>query len=766
MSRSKQTTAEPNPASGQLSVHDRVLREYPIPAWLVSQSLLDHKWRIRLGDTTKYRAAEQDINFAVAASPGRSFADPLYINDLLTAKLLLVHAIRASVIGSSKVASIFVRNYLQFARWRIGIGLFRNADLTEDIIGLLRRSIQERGISGLPPVAQALATAQREIDAGSRTLPSYPKGNQHIFAANAFVQELGLPNMTSVPPALRKQIRELAVSKGLVTAHTEGIDVGAASEDLVDEVPTENRVAAFLKPVETLHTFVRYLQHDPIGCIPFVGQTVQAVAASIATREADRTFTIPAFQACYLIDQALTWVTQYSDEIFRYAKEVERRIRELTGPDEHWRPHERAIIDVSKTFVPRAGVGVLGSPWPMHPSYHEPTRGEKLGPSLRTVMFEYLLIACVIVIAAFAARRHDELDSLRDDCIIETDVGLLLNSYIEKTIHDIEQIPVPHSVKLAVDILLVLSAGYRERTGEHWIVAFSEMINVRISKHDIDAEGVIRSGKVDFYRCLERFSAFVGTPALADGAVWTPLPHQFRRWFGVIYYNRYRFPQLTALAYFFRHSDINQTRRYVTERAYGGFIREKDETRARERLNDISKAGEELRFERFLDVLEGREQMTGFGGEFLKRELEKCVSAYSDRLEIVDDRDRRMTLMEAIAPVVASTKLEPNELGHTYCKCGTGPVDLAQAECLKAAARFGDEISLEPDSAYSTDTTCGGCAHSVYFGENDLFIDVEIARLEESSACARCSAVRSVEQERLDVLREQRANRKRLGGRE
>src|SRR5690606_29162219 len=112
-----------------------------------------------------------------------------------------------------------------------------------------------------------------------------------------------------------------------------------------------------------------------------------------------------------------------------------------------------------------------------------------------------------------------------------------------------------------------------------------------------------RSGKVQIYRALERFSAFVETPALDNGSPWLPRPHQFRRWFGVTYYNRYRFPQLIALTHLYRHFDPNQTRRYITERNYSGFIEEKDESRARQRRDDIEKAGEEFRQERYLAVL-------------------------------------------------------------------------------------------------------------------------------------------------------------------
>src|SRR5690606_22161 len=110
------------------------------------------------------------------------------------------------------------------------------------------------------------------------------------FASNQFLAELGVPNMTSLPPSLRKQIRELAIKQGLQ-------DVGKDQTSERETVPTENRVANFLSPIVALHTFASRLKHDPIGCLPFEGETRQSVARALTTREADRSFTVPALQA-------------------------------------------------------------------------------------------------------------------------------------------------------------------------------------------------------------------------------------------------------------------------------------------------------------------------------------------------------------------------------------------------------------------------------------------------------------------------------------
>ncbi|MFW2350134.1 hypothetical protein [Qipengyuania sp.] len=747
--------AQPTPESktekrrAERTLHEMVLSEYPIPPWLISGSLLENRWVIRLEDAAEFRAASVPISFDVPIASNQLLSDFQFDKDLLTAKLLLLCSIRVGSITGGKVAAIFVRNYLQFVRWRIGIGIYRNSDLTPDVLENLRGSVRTRGIAGLPPVAEAFQAIKLETQSGRRELPTYLKGTKVKFASNALLRELGVPNMTSVPPSLRREIWELVAEQGLPVPRKNSV-----SKD--DIVPTENRVANFFSPLFALHTFSSKLSHDPLGFIPFPGETRQSIARSITDREAERTFTVPAQQACYLIDKALVWVHDYAPDIQRLIEDIERRTNELTGPDGHWRPHERAIQDALAVFEPTCGLNEPGSPWPVHGAYFEAAREGRTRPSLRTILFEYLLIACVIVIAAFSARRHNEINSLRHDCIIETDIGLSLRCYIAKTLRGVDEIPIPATVKAAVDVLRWLSEKRRVRTGEPWIVAFDELLAVRSGKSEAPPEEVKRSGKVQIYRALTRFSEFVETPLLADGSRWSPRPHQFRRWFGVTYYNRYRFPQLIALAHFYRHSDPNQTRRYITESKYTEFIAQKDENRARQRLEDFEKAGQEFRQERFLAVLDGRETMTGFGGEFLKRELYKQIAAYADCLETADDKVKKATYIEAIAPIVKATQLEPNELGHSYCKCTGSAIDLAQAECLKLAAQFGEQVKSGPDQSYASDEICGRCANGVKFPENESVCDKTIAALERAEFSQRSPAVRKLERSRLALLKEQR----------
>src|SRR5690606_22166591 len=95
---------------------------------------------------------------------------------------------------------------------------------------------------------EAFETVKVEIEAGRRSLPTYVKGKQRKFASTEFLAQLGAPNITSVPPTLRKQIRDLARAQGL-----QGIGQDPTNER--EQLPTENRVANFLSPIVALHTF-------------------------------------------------------------------------------------------------------------------------------------------------------------------------------------------------------------------------------------------------------------------------------------------------------------------------------------------------------------------------------------------------------------------------------------------------------------------------------------------------------------------------------
>src|SRR5690606_5507572 len=99
-------------------------------------------------------------------------------------------------------------------------------------------------------------------------------------------------------------------------------------------------------------------------------------------------------------------------------------------------------------------------------------RGDTEGVALADALFRLLPAACVIVIAAFSARRREEIESLREGCISDDAAGLWLHSFITKSSRDVERVPTCDSVKRAIEILEELSSTYRSRNQEEWLLKF------------------------------------------------------------------------------------------------------------------------------------------------------------------------------------------------------------------------------------------------------------------------------------------------------
>jgi hypothetical protein len=259
----------------------------------------------------------------------------------------------------------------------------------------------------------------------------------------------------------------------------------------------------------------------------------------------------------------------------------------------------------------------------------------------------------------------------------------------------------------------------------------------------------------------------VKIPPLPDATKWDPKPHQFRRYFGVTYYHRFRYPHLTALSNFYRHFDPDQTRRYVTEAARGSFLREAEEIRVHyrktkigsarfdaQRLEDFNAEGEAFRVDRFRNVVLGKERISGWGGEAIKRQLDDLVHQAKVQLDLSpDDGLPEARLDMLLIDFVKDKRLEPNSLGHSYCKCTSEPQDLRSARCLAEREAEDDEPAFlsAPDRAFAEDRICSPCPHNVQLPENEPYWARTIAHEQEKLSCPLAPLLRAFLEERLTM---------------
>ena len=718
---------QPAAADECTSLHDRTLGELVHPPWLVEGRLRDDVWLIRTLDPTLVRKSSRRIRFdTVVASGNARLTDPDLEHDRITAKLLCYYCLSPAPAGgvtsSVGVAAQIVLAYYSFVRWRLTHGIPRNSDLTPHWIDLFIATLRRRGARGLLPEG-LMQTYLDGLRSRGERLPTYTTRGIVCLQRKAVAAELGLDTLALLHSEDKQALFEALDQDGIVIKRALEDGVGETWKGRKRASGDDSTAAPFAHLLHALHLLFEFrhrLAHDAITFPPLDGRSVYGLAQSLSTHQPNRTKTIPPLQACHLIEHALIWVLRYSDEI----RAMYDLVCETIPPDAASTQKRAASrrIQFGLGYGPQQALEATG-PWPVRDA-HRRKYGEiaKGRPLFAAVVAELLPAACMIVIAAFSARRHQEIESLRAGCMSRDGADAWLECWISKTLRSVDKIPVPDVVAKAVETLEWLSRAGRTRTGTDWLLRIDRPLELGATGND--------------RRNLRRFAKHVRVPPLADGSKWWFAPHQFRRFFGIVYYHRYRFPHLVALSNFYRHFDPDMTRRYISETASGNFLwaseeqrirRSEEERKARfrasDRLQDFQEEALNFRLDRYSAIASGHERVSGFGGELLKKDLEKLQQEAMAVLEIGPGGDGTgPTLDQLLMNFAKDRRLEPNPLGHSYCKCTSDQVDLKSAACLHQNADEQTQIMRgAPDPRFAGDLTCSGCPHNVQLPENEAY---------------------------------------------
>ncbi|ULR90350.1 hypothetical protein [Comamonas sp. B21-038] len=458
------------------------------------------------------------------------------------------------------------------------------------------------------------------------------------------------------------------------------VDIDAAEERSL----TTEAVRRLLIPFKLLYEHRRNLD-DALTAPPFQGQALQDIAKRLGS-DIGRTKTIPVKQGATLIERSIRWVIDYAPHILdaKEALDEGRPVEETLGS-------ELAHLPASP-FPLRQGLrserlsdSALGTICPVLP-------GTEM--SLQ-IALQYLTAACGTVIAAFSARRAAEIVGLQLDCIERDDTGRpWLTSFIHKTLQSYGKVPVPEAVAAAVAVLSRLSARARAITGTNYLFQFNVPgTNVVV--------GMGRDGVPvpKLNRLIREFGYFVDVPPLPDGSRWSFHPHQFRRFFAVLYVWCYELADWGALAYHLRHFDLEMTRRYVTDAELGGILHQAN----RERTAEI-----------LASVAAGNVHLAGASGARLDESLRKLYARLAHSVQIVPERK----LQQRVLRLVERTGLELKALPWGYCASpqAKGPT----ARCTNGAG------PAAPETA--TLSTCVECSRNVRSVEFKPYLERTLTR--------------------------------------
>jgi len=385
-----------------------------------------------------------------------------------------------------------------------------------------------------------------------------------------------------------------------------------------------------------------------------------------------RTETPPVRQTMEIIDRSLRWVLDYAPILLELRNQFDELLAENFSKETR---NNRMKKIVAKFELP---VGP-GSPNPLDAGTKKIANGISFG----TALLEFLPAACFIVIAAFTARRLYEVLSVRaagpnnDDCISSDANGYYLETYTEKTVRDWERLPCTEVVAAAIEVLRKWSEPARKFSGDVKLFRYKALIAPEAPLFNLKGS-------------LRNFVRFQSLAPTENGDAWEFKPHQFRRFFAIMYFWRYEYGDLSALSQHLRHFNTEMTQIYVTESETGAIFKH---------------AGLEFTTTILAEAAQGKRNVSGPFGERFKEKISRLVQQYRRRTKIVTPN----LINETVEKYVEKSSRRLKGFRWGYCACGTAPQQLSAARCLQGSAQ--SNTAVEPDLSKSSPTICGDCPH-------------------------------------------------------
>ena len=287
--------------------------------------------------------------------------------------------------------------------------------------------------------------------------------------------------------------------------------------------------------------------------------------------------------------------------------------------------------------------------------------------------------ACFAVISALTARRLNEVLDLSSGCVqMDLDGDWWLTVYIEKTEQRYDRQPVPSLAVEAIRCMERVSAAART-SGNPSIWQWRRPDgSLRRLQPQNDLNVLARAGDLELEADDWRFTA-----------------HQFRRFFAVLFFWWYDKPDLPALSHHLRHTDIEMTRRYVTDVEFGRIWKE---------------TSEEFRADFLRDVVYGRRVITGPGGERLKSIVSRLISRFRRNVIVVPEEKALERLRRLVERWGAEFR---QHVWGTICACPRSSSTAKLARC-RGTARLG------PVYENATESQCAVCPFAIH---TDCFQD-------------------------------------------
>jgi hypothetical protein len=314
------------------------------------------------------------------------------------------------------------------------------------------------------------------------------------------------------------------------------------------------------------------------------------------------------------------------------------------------------------------------------------------------VAVRLLFNMCFILVAAFSARRHEEILSVKDGCISgNSKDGLWIYSAILKTERQRQHTPVPEVVQHVIGLLKELSEEARSASGSEklfqWCQTKAATKTVPIAFRPSELNKVARLCDVPHY----------------EGEEWNFTPRQFRRFFAIIYMWRYHHGDLSALKHHLRHWNFDTTRAYASDPEIGRIFTEEQREMTRRIV---------------VEAATGHRLVGGAAGTRIRAIVDRAKKKLENRM-IPMTMDRLVPLAERIA-----SKIFMKSNPWSYCTAPLSEAGAREANCQDGRRQPGDKGA---DYAAARPETCKGCKHNM---TDDVFTPFMATEVKQTRSVA------------------------------
>ncbi|UFW64423.1 hypothetical protein RlegWSM1455_23530 [Rhizobium laguerreae] len=695
------------------SLHDEMMDSFVKPAWLIEGELRDSRWVIQTGSSPPETV---DFDQQLTAWPNpKSLLDREFVSDLISLKIVILSALKPKPVGWCTAAITIARSVFKpqivLLRWRIDQGIKSYSQLDASWFNKFDASMKDKAREGLLDLE---GRARRVLKALSEGKVSTPDNGRGGIASNALARLLGVSWGVELTGPSRVAIEAHFASRGEQfsrAAHGRKRPVELAV------TPTRETARNYYRTWFDLWRLRDALSHDPIGFQAFktfrdLRKWVKKWAAAEPTPDA------PAFQTCYLINACLSLLW---DPLCKEAVTLVNEGIDHGGRMRNMKRLNRVNARLRKLGFPEIGPHYDANRW----------QGSNC-LSVRAFVFVIVPAAARILTSAFSARRDDEINRSRIECI-ETDAAnqFWLHCHIAKNLDRVDRIPVPKSVEQAVRIVKSVRA-LGGKSGDK-LYDFFCPIRQKAVKFDVGLK-------------LDTVASYFSVPPLEDGKAWHFSPHQFRKFFGVTYYWRWAFPDLTALSFHYRHFNPDTTRRYIEMKAAEA-LRMRDEKMAAAMRRSAIERKDDFRSCKtafvawIFDAVRNGASIMGPLGRRIEAEIKLLKEKFFPEMQVTAAGSEN-SFGDMLARVVSNTDIQIHPEGHSLCGCGKSREDALQSRCLTLKRlELAEPLNATdgPDFDYAHDSGCLVCPHRGQLRSMSAYWEMEYDKAEEGLSHASTS---------------------------